>query len=392
MNLSAKTAVPTLLLIILLSACGGGDKPASGPGPGGAMPPPEVDVITVGRGNATLTQDLPGRVQAYRTAQVRARVEGVIEKRLFEEGSDVKAGASLYQISSHTYKATAAAAEADLAIARQTVERYKPLLVIKAVSQQEYDLAAARVKQAEAALARADEDRENASVPAAISGHIGRTLVTEGALVGKGEPTLLATIEQIDTVYANFTQPGADMLRLKQAIRTGKLKHAESAKVELLLEDGSVYPQAGRIFFTDMAVDPGTGSVSLRAEFANPQHELLPGMFVRIRFPEAVSENAIRVPQRAVQSGPQGQFVMVVGDESKAVPAPVKTGGMAGPDFIIASGLKGGEQVIVNGLQKARPGTVVKPVPWDPAAPLMAKPGAAKTVSGKPETGANNVR
>lgn len=392
MNLSAKTAVPTLLLITLLSACGGGDKPASGPGPGGAMPPPEVDVITVGRGNATLTQDLPGRVQAYRTAQVRARVEGVIEKRLFEEGSDVKAGASLYQISSHTYKATAAAAEADLAIARQTVERYKPLLVIKAVSQQEYDLAAARVKQAEAALARADEDRENASVPAAISGHIGRTLVTEGALVGKGEPTLLATIEQIDTVYANFTQPGADMLRLKQAIRTGKLKHAESAKVELLLEDGSVYPQAGRIFFTDMAVDPGTGSVSLRAEFANPQHELLPGMFVRIRFPEAVSENAIRVPQRAVQSGPQGQFVMVVGDESKAVPAPVKTGGMAGPDFIIASGLKGGEQVIVNGLQKARPGTVVKPVPWDPAAPLMAKPGAAKTVSGKPETGANNVR
>ncbi len=385
MNLFAKPFVPLLLLITLLSACGGGaGKPAAGPG--GAMPPPEVDVITVGTGRATLTQDLPGRLQAYRTAQVRARVEGVIEKRLFEEGTDVKAGAPLFQINARTYKATAAAAEADLAIARQTVERYQPLLPIKAVSQQEYDIAAARVKQSEAALARAVEDLEHASVPAAISGHIGRALVTEGALVGKGEPTLLATIEQIDPIYVNFTQPGADLLRMKQAIKSGRLKRAESAKVELLLEDGSVYPQAGKIFFTDLAVDPATGSVSLRAEFANPQHDLLPGMFARVRFPEAMAENAIRVPQRAVQSGTQGQFVMVVGEEGKAVPVPVKTGGMAGTDFIIADGLKGGEQVIVNGLQKARPGTVVKPVPWDPSAPLMpAKPAQPKAGNKQPE-------
>ncbi|MFA6970146.1 MAG: efflux RND transporter periplasmic adaptor subunit [Gallionella sp.] len=387
MNLFAKPFTPALLLIALLTACGGGgDKPAAGPGPGGAMPPPEVDVITVGRGSATLTQDLPGRLQAYRTAQVRARVEGVIEKRLFEEGSEVKAGTPLFQINAHTYKATVDAAQADLAIARQTVERYKPLLPIKAVSVQEFDLAAAKVKQAEAALARANEDLEHASVPAAISGHIGRTLVTEGALVGKGEPTLLATIEQLDPIYANFTQSGEDLLRLKQAIKSGRLKRAESAKVELLLEDGSVYPQAGKIFFTDMAVDPATGSVSLRAEFANPQRDLLPGMFVRIRFPESVAENAIRVPQRAVQSGPQGQFVMVVGEESKATPTPVKTGGMAGTDFIIADGLKGGEQLIVNGLQKARPGTVVKPVPWDATAPLMpAKPAEPKTGNKQPE-------
>jgi membrane fusion protein (multidrug efflux system) len=377
MNLITKPLVPAFLLISLLSACGvGADKPAAGPGPGGAMPPPEVDVITVGTGRATLTQDLPGRLQAYRTAQVRARVEGVIEKRLFEEGSDVKAGAPLFQINAHTYKATVDAAQADVAIARQTVERYKPLLAIKAVSQQEYDLAVAKVKQSEAALARAVEDLEHASVPAAISGHIGRTLVTEGALVGKGEPTLLATIEQLDPIYANFTQSGEDLLRLKQAIRAGKLKRAETVRVELLLEDGSVYPQTGKIFFTDMAVDPTTGSVSLRAEFANPQHDLLPGMFVRVRFPESVAENAIRVPQRAVQSGPQGQFVMVVGEESKVVPVPVKTGGMAGTDFIIADGLKGGEQVIVNGLQKARPGTVVKPVPWDATAPLLISPAA----------------
>jgi len=345
------------------------------------MPPPEVDVITVAKGNATLTQDLPGRLQAYRSAQVRARVEGVIEKRLFEEGSDVKAGMPLFRINARTYQATADAAQADLGIARQNVERYKPLLAIKAVSQQECDLAVAKVKQAEAALVRAEEDLENAGVPAAISGRIGRTLVTEGAFVGKGEPTLLATIEQLDPIYANFTQSGEDMLRLKQAIRTGKLKRAESARVELLLGDGSVYPHAGRIFFTDMAVDPTTGAVSLRAEFANPQRELLPGMFVRIRFPEARADNVIRVPQRAVQSGPQGQFVMVVGEESKATPVPVKTGGMAGNEFIIAEGLMGGEQVIVNGLQKARPGTQVVPVPWDASAPLMA----AKPVENKPE-------
>ena len=374
MTTFTKPFVPTLLLITLLAGCGGGTgKPgAGGPGPGAAMPPPEVDVITVAAGSATLTQDLPGRVQAYRTAQVRARVEGVVEKRLFQEGSDVKAGASLFQIDARTYRAAAEAAKADLAIARQTVERYKPLLEIKAVSQQEFDLATAKFKQAEAALIRAEEDLENASVPAAISGRIGRTSVTEGALVGKGDATLLATIEQLDPIYANFTQSGADLLRLRHAVMTGKLKRAESAKVELLLEDGSIYPQAGKIFFTDMAVDPGTGAVSLRAEFPNPKRDLLPGMFVRIRFPEAVAENAIRIPQRAVQAGAQGQFVMVVGAEDKATPQPVKTGGMAGPDFIIADGLKGGEQVIVNGLQKARPGTVVKPVPLNSAPPASA--------------------
>lgn len=371
---STSRFVTTLFLITLLAACGGGDKPAAGPGPGAAMPPPEVDVITVVPGKATLTQDLPGRLQAYRTAQVRARVEGVVEKRLFQEGSDVHAGESLFQIDARIYKTAAASAKADLAIARQNVERYKPLLEIRAVSQQEFDLAEAKAKQAEAAMSRATEDLENTSVPAAISGRIGRALVTEGAFVGKGEATLLATIEQLDPIYVNFTQSGSDLLRLRQAVRAGKLKRAESAKVELMFEDGSVYPQPGRIFFTDMAVDPGTGAVTLRGEFPNPKRELLPGMFVRIRFPEADAENVIRVPQRAVQAGPQGQFVMVVGAESKATPMPVKTGDMAGGDFIIAEGLQGGEQVIVNGLQKARPGTVVKPVPLDKPAPDTPEP------------------
>ncbi|MDP1995788.1 MAG: biotin/lipoyl-binding protein, partial [Gallionella sp.] len=182
MTTLAKPFVPTFLLIALLAGCGdSNDKTAAPGGPGAAMPPPEVDVITVVVGNATFTQDLPGRLQAYRTAQVRARVEGVIEKRLFQEGSDVKAGASLFQIDARTYKAAAESARADMVIARQTVERYVPLLKIKAVSQQEFDLAAAKAMQAEAALIRAEEDLENASVPAAISGRIGRALVTEGA-------------------------------------------------------------------------------------------------------------------------------------------------------------------------------------------------------------------
>ena len=367
-------------MTLLLAGCNKNDKAAPGAAGGGgaAMPPPEVDVIVATPGNATLTQDLPGRLQPYRTAQVRARVEGVVEKRLFQEGSDVKAGASLFQIDARTYRATAESAKADWMIARQTIERYKPLLEIKAVSQQEYDLAVAKAKQAEAVAIRAGEDLRNASVPAAISGHIGRALVTEGAFVGKGEATLLATIDQIDPIYANFTQSGTDLLRMKQAVKSGKLKNASSAKVELMLEDGSIYPLPGKIFFTDMAIDSSTGSVSLRAEFPNPKKDLLPGMFVRIRYAEAVAENVIRIPQRAVQMGPQGQFVMVVGEDSKATPVPVKTSGIAGPDFIIAEGLKGGEQVIVNGLQKARPGSPVK------ISPVKSSPVKNSTANGSP--------
>ena len=225
-------------------------------------------------------------------------------------------------------------------------------------------------------MAKAKLDLENASVLAPISGRIGRSIVTEGALVGKGEATHLATIEQIDPMYANFTQSNADLLRLQQAVKAGRLKHTDRTKVELVLEDGSVYPQPGRLLFSDLAVDPNTGSVQLRAEFPNPKRELLPGTFVRIRFPEAVMEAALKLPQRAVQAGPQGQYVMTVDAEGKVAPRPVKTGGMSGPDWIIAEGLKGGEQVIVNGLQKARPGSPVKPVPWNPAAP-QATPGAA---------------
>jgi len=362
----AKFSFPALLLLALLASCGRGDNkpPAGGPGPGGAMPPPEVEVMTITTGTATLTQDLPGRMQAWRTAEVRARVEGIVEKRLFVEGSEVKAGETLFQIDPRTYKATRDAAAADVEAARLVVERYKPLLEIKAVSTQEFDAAQARLKQLQAVLTRAEIDLENTRVPAAISGRIGRALVTEGALVGRGDATHMATIEQIDPIYANFTQPGADLLRLQTAVKSGTLKRSDSARVDLVLEDGSTYALPGHILFSNQAVDPSSGAVSLRAEFPNPRRELLPGMFVRIRFPQAVMANAIRVPQRAVQAGPQGQFVMIVDPDGKAAPLPIKTGGMAGADFIVSKGLKGGETVIVNGLQKARPGTkvVAKPL------------------------------
>jgi membrane fusion protein (multidrug efflux system) len=388
-----KLSASLFLLTAALAGCGSGDKPTGGApsaGPGGAAPPAEVDVITVTVGAQTLTQDLPGRLQARRTAQVRARVEGIVEKRLFTEGSDVKEGMTLFEIDARTYRTALDAARADAEAARLVVERYRPLLEMKAVSQQEFDAAQARHKQTQAAVARAELDMENTRVPAPISGRIGRALVTEGALVGRGEATHMATIEQVNPIYVNFTQPGAEMLRLQAAMKSGRLKRADSGAVELLLEDGSLYPHSGKILFSDLAVDPTTGAMSLRAEFPNPLRELLPGMFVRIRFPAAVAENAIRVPQRAVQGGPQGQSVLLVTPDGQVAPQPVKTGGMAGGDFIIAEGLKGGEQVIVNGMQKLRPGVPVKAVPWNPQAitqPVAQPAAEQKTPASKQKEG-----
>ena len=354
-----------LLVLPLFVACGPGGKPdgkGGAPSPGG-MPPPEVSIMQVGRASATLTPELPGRVVAVRSAQVRARVEGIVEKRLFAEGSDVRAGQPLFQLDDRTYRTAAQAAEADAEVKKLTLSRVESLLPIKAVSQQEVDAARAALKQAEAQLARARLDLENTSVPAAISGRIGRALVTEGALVGRGDATLLATIEQREPVNVLFSQPNADVLRLKSALASGKLQAADSRQVELILENGQAYPHKGRLIFSDMSVDPSTGAVTLKAEFPNPQRLLLPGTFVRVRVAQAVAQDVITVPQSAVLSGPQGQFVMLVGPENKAMPRPVKVGAMAGDQFVIEDGLAGGESLIVIGVQKARPGTVVNPVP-----------------------------
>lgn len=375
----AAKILASLILAALLAGCGG-EEPKKAAAAGAAPPPPEVDVITVKSGPVTQTQDLPGRLQAYRTAQVRARVEGIVEKRMFTEGGDVKAGQALYQIYVGNYSSDYEAARSDAALARENLARAKQLLEAKVVSQQEYEQTATRLKQTEAALSRARENWDNTRVPAPISGRIGRSLVTEGALVGRGEVTLLATIEQTDKLYVNFTQSSSDIMRLQKAVKSGSLKRSDSTSIELVLEDGSIYPLPGKLLFAEMAADPSTGSVTMRAEIPNPNRELLPGMFVTIRVPQAVAENAISVPQRAVQMNPQGQFVMVVDAEGKANPRPVKIGSMAGTEFVIESGLQGGEQVIVNGLQKARPGTVVKPVPLDTA--TSAPPAATEKKQG----------
>ena len=360
------------MLLLALTGCGksGSDQPpakTSAPSKAGGGPPAgmpvEVEVVVATRSSVTMTQELPGRLAATRTAQVRARVEGILEKRLFEEGSDVKEGATLYRIDARNVQAVLDSARADHAAARLNAERYRSLLVLRAVSQQDMDLAEARLKQADAALTRASIDVENAHVPAPISGRIGRSLVTEGALVGRAEATPLAVIEQIDPIHVNFTQSGSDALRLQQAIKAGKLRAAERGRVDVVLEDGTLHSRPGRIIFSDLAVDPATGSVSLRAIVENPGRELLPGAFVRIRVPTAVADDVIRLPQRAVQTGPQGQFVTIVSEDGKAVPRPVRTMGMTGPDFVISEGLAGGEQVIVNGLQRARPGSMVRAVP-----------------------------
>jgi membrane fusion protein (multidrug efflux system) len=354
------------LFLSLLAACSPNDKSGpAGPGPG-AMPPPEVDVMQVGRSAATLTRELPGRVIAVRTAQVRARIEGIVEKRLFKEGSDVREGQPLFQLDDRTYRTAAQAAEADVEVKKLNFSRVESLLPIKAVSQQEVDLARAALRQAEAQLSRARQDLENTTVPASISGRIGRALVTEGALVGRGEATLLAVIEQLDPAQVLFTQPNAEVLRLKSALADGSLKAAGSRVVELIMDDGQPYPRKGRLIFSDMSVDPTTGSVTLKAEFPNPERLLFPGTFVRVKLPQGVAEGVIAVPQRAVLSGSEGQYVLLVGPENKVVSRPVKVGAMAGTDFVIEDGLLGDETLIVNGVQKVRPGAVVKPVPLKP--------------------------
>lgn len=382
-----RTTCALLALICLLAACGRPSQAADGKppagAPAGAPPPPEVEVVSVERRTVAATADLPARTQAIRTAQVRARVEGVLEKRLFTEGSDVAAGTVLFQIEPSTLEANVATAranvakaEADALVARLNAERFTSLLKDKVVSQQEYDLAQARRKQTEAeveaakaALRRAEIDLGYTRVSAPIAGRIGRALVTEGALVGSREATHLATIEQLDPILVNFTQSSSEHLRLLEAIRGGA--RAAQEPVRLLGEDGRDYPHPGKLLVTEAAVDPATGTVAMRAEFPNPERALLPGQFVRIRLPLNEAADVVVVPQRALQAGPQGQVVLLVGPENKVVPRPVKTGGFAGSDWIVTEGLTGGERMIVNGVQKARPGSVVTPVApgAKPAAP-----------------------
>lgn len=383
-----KLSIAIVITSLTLAACGRQDSAAPA-GAGGGLPPPEVEVITVERRDVPITVELPARAQAIRSAEVRARVEGVLEKRLFVEGTDVQEGTPLFLIDPRTLEADLAAAKAALAkaqadalAARLTAERYKAL-VGKAVSKQDYDLAEARRKQAEAevaaaeaALRRAELDLEYAHITAPISGRIGRALVTEGALVGKGEATHLATIEQLDPILVNFTQSSSEYLRYMESLRAGKVKAAD-APIRLITEDGREYPYPGKLLVTESTIDPATGSVAMRAEFPNPDRMLLPGQFVRVRLSLAEAADVVTVPQRAVQVSPQGQMVLLVDAENKVVPRPVQTGGLSGTDWIITEGLAGGERIIVNGVQKVRPGAPVTPVPLAAQAAPVSTAAAA---------------
>jgi len=362
------------LALASLVACGpstDGKPPAGAGGP----PPAEVNVMVVAAGPVDLTTDLSGRLQAVRTAQVRARVEGVVDKILFKEGADIKAGTPLFQIDPRAYRASAEAARADAVAAEQTLQRYQALLEARGVSQQEFEAAQARAKQAKATLAKASIDFENAMVAAPISGRVGHALVTEGALVGRGDVTPLVNIDQMDPIYVNFSQSENELFNLRQAIKQGKVQAGDSLKVQLLLPDGSVYGQPGKLLLSEQTVDVNTGNVFLRAEFANPQRDLLPGSFVRVRISQARMDQAITVPQRAVQMNSNGAYVLAVNDENKVAPVPIQIGPMSGDKWVVTGGLAEGTRIVVDGVQKAKPGSTVKPV--DPAVSAAAPAASA---------------
>ncbi|WP_119965580.1 efflux RND transporter periplasmic adaptor subunit [Simplicispira lacusdiani] len=391
----------SLGVALLLSACGKGDAPAAPPG--GGMPPPEVGVVTVQPGELGLQTELPGRLEASRVAQVRARAAGILQQRLFQEGSDVKAGQVLFRIDAAPYEAALQSAEAALAKGQANLvqttalaERYKPLAAANAVSQQEYANAVAAQKLAEAdvaagkaAVTTARINLGHASVTAPIAGRIGRALVTEGALVGQGEATQLAVVQQIHPMYVNFTQSAAEVMRLRRALEAGQFKRAaggNAASVRVLLEDGSEYPLAGKLLFSDLSVDATTGQITLRAQVPNPDGLLLPGLYVRVRLEQAQAQQAILLPQQAVTRSAQGDTVLAIGADGKPAQRSIQIGGQQGGQWVVLGGLQAGEQVIVDGFQKLRGNPVVKPVPWQggakPGAPASGAPAApASTAS-----------
>lgn len=385
-------------LLSLMAGCG--DQIPSAKAQGAGMPPPEVSIVTVQPQRIVMTTELPGRVEATRIAQVRARVAGIVQKRVFREGSEVKAGEVLFRIDPAPFQATfnsaqasVAKAEANLAQANLKVQRYKPLVETNAISKQEYDDALTAQKQVTADLASAKAAQETArlnlgyaTVTAPISGRIGRAQVTEGALVGQGEATPLATIQQLHPIYVNLTQSSSEVFELQRAMASGRLKKVgrDEAKVTLVTDDGRPYPHDGKLLFSDISVDESTGAITLRAEFPNPERMLLPGMYVRARLEQAVSENAITVPQQAVMRDPSGASVMVVGKDDKVAPQPVKVESAQGTAWVISDGLKAGDRVIVEGLQKVKPGAPVKPVPWKATAPNDSKPAPQNTQQTKP--------
>ena len=341
----------------------------------GAPHAPQVGVVTLKTEPLNVTTELPGRTAAFRIAEVRPQVGGIILKRNFVEGSEVKAGTSLYQIDPATYQAAYDSAKGDLVkaqaiaqISRVTVNRYKPLLGTNYISKQDYDTAVATAAQADAAVVSSKAAVETARINLAytkvtspISGRIGISSVTEGALVSNGQATALATVQQLDPIYVDVTQSSNDFLRLKQELADGSLKQANGkAQVKLLMDNGKEYSQAGTLEFSDVTVDETTGSITLRAIFPNPQDSLLPGMFVRARLDEGVNNNALLVPQQGITRNPRGDATaMVIGADNKVELRTVTTTQAIGDKWVVTDGLKSGDKVIVTGLQKIKPGVQV---------------------------------
>ncbi|WP_334598175.1 efflux RND transporter periplasmic adaptor subunit [Pseudomonas alvandae] len=353
----AVTALVTAIaLASLLSGC---KKEEAAPAP----PPPQVGVVTLKTQPFTLTSELPGRTSAFRVAEVRPQVNGIILKRLFKEGADVKAGQQLYQIDPAVYEATLKSAEANLRSTKSIADRYQQLVNEQAVSRQEYDTAVANRLESEANLQTAQINVRYTKVYAPISGRIGRSSVTEGALVSNGQTDALATIQQLDPIYVDVTQSSVELLQLRRELESGRLQKAgdNAAMVKLTLEDGSQYPHEGKLEFSEVSVDQTTGSVTLRAVFPNPDHTLLPGMFVHAQLQAGVNSAAILAPQQGVTRDLKGMpTAMVVGADNKVELRQLKASRTVGSQWLIEDGLKAGDRLITEGLQYVRPGVEVK--------------------------------
>jgi len=385
-------ATVAVLFAAAITGCGkksGG--PPAGFGPGGPM---QVSVLTIAPAAVTLTQDLPGRTSAYRVAEVRARVNGIVLKRLFTEGTDVTEGQVLYEIDPAPYQAALdsakgqlARAEANLTTAKLKAERYKQLITAKAISSQDYDDAVANQRTYEAdvisgkaAVQTAQINLDYTKVTSPVAGHIGISQVTEGAYVQAGNATLLATVQQLDKVYVDVTQASSDILRLKRDIASGRLKADESgkARVKLIHENGDIYPEEGSLEVSDVTVNALTNSVTVRAVFPNPRGELLPGLFVRARLEEGSSPDAILVPQSVVSRNSKGEpTTLVVGANSTVELRVLQTPRTVGNQWLVSAGLKAGDQVIIDNLQKIRPGAPVTVAPTPPRLPATASTATA---------------
>jgi membrane fusion protein (multidrug efflux system) len=385
--------------LLALAACGNSSSPQGGGrgARGGPKGPPTVGYVVIQQGSAPLEQELPGRIAAYQISDVRPQVNGVILRRLFREGSIVRQGQTLYQIDPSIYNAQAAQAQANLQAARAQAEaartlaaRYKPLVQQQAISKQDYTNAVAQARQADAAVAQnaaalrtAQINQRYTRVPAPISGRVGLSTVTEGALVTANQTNALTTITRLDPVYVDIQESAADLLALRRALSQGGVV-ATSAQVRLKLPDGSDYGMTGKVEFSEVVVDQNTGTVTLRAVFPNPQAILLPGMFVTAQFAQAIDTSAFLVPQQAVSRDPQGNATLfVVGPGNRAVQRTVVAVRTQGPYWVVTQGLAPGEKVITQGLANVKDGAPIKPVPASSPQRVQARPTGANAAAGR---------